>query len=270
MKKTDLALHHICRRARRLMRKKTIRRTLLFALPLFFFSLLGVFALVRAAVLALWPLWGLRVDGVFYLLCGGAAYLLSLLFLSPLWEGILAFAYRAAKQERADMTALGLFYMGARAYRFALLRGLGRMGRFLLWAFVSMGLGCVAVTVASKVGDVAGALLLALTFWLLLFLPFWFLHAGKDQFLSNAVKVDHEFALSHAQHMGEVKRLSHFAIGEAAREKVLLHRSAVWRLNLRFVPLFLLSVLLLGLPLLYVLPYFVLSRAVLRCRMLHE
>lgn len=270
MKNSEFALQNICAKSRRLMRKKPLRRTLRFAFLLCLFAVLGIYAAVGTAAFALAPSFGLSGgEPLVYAVCGTLSCLLTFLFVTPLWEGILAFAFHAAEKERADFATLFAFYTDARLYRFALLRGMGRMGRLLLWSVLTVTLATGACHASKTVGGAVGALILALTFWFLLFLPFFFLYAAKDRFLLNALKTENEAAAVSVIADSGAKR-SHFPLAAISRKKIRFYRGRVTGLTVRFLPLFLLSVLLAGIPFFYTLPYFITARAVLRSRILNE
>lgn len=270
MKNSEFALKNVCAKARRLMRKKPIRRALRFALPLCLFSVLGIYAAVRTVTFALAPYLGIGGrETLCYAVCGALSCLLTFFFVTPLWEGLLAFAYQAAEKERADFATLFAFYTGGRLYRFALGRGCGRIGRLLLWSGLTVGIAATALYAAKTVRGAFAPLILALCFWFLLFLPVFFLYAAKDRFLLNALKTANEASASSAI-SDSTERRSHFALAAVSRKKVRLYRGKVTGLTLRFVPLFFLSVLLIGFPLFYTIPYFITARAVLRSRILNE
>ena len=250
---------------RPLYREKSVMRALFFAVMLFSFSLLGLAVLLFCIAQAPFLLaFGVSPFSLFGAALG--ALCLALYLLSPFWEGILAFCNRAVLDKGADFSLLFSFCIEKRLTRFALLRGGGRVLRLLFWALFSLFVSYLGLFAAWEMQK-ARILILVITAVLLLFLLLFFLHMEKDMLLWNAVLTR---ALKDEKEGNSAPIPSYSVICYASARCVRRYTRSALLLFLRYLPLFIVSVLFLGIPFLFFLPRYLLTRAALMTTVLNE
>ncbi len=266
MTKPSLSIKNTTSASRALRRERTVSRALFFALLSFFLSFLGFFAIAMgglSAIIFLSPV--LQGELLLWLLAAILAISLSLLLLAPFWEGILSFCSVALWEEKADYFALFSFLVDKKLFRFALLRGSGRVLRLILWSLFSLFVAYFGFGAAMTAKAPYGALLLALTVLFLVFLLLFFLHLGKDKLLFNAL-----LTKKRTEAAGELGLPSYLSLCYESANRMRRYSARVLGLFLRYLPLFILSALFLGAPLLFFLPRYLLARAALITAILNE
>ncbi len=176
----------------------------------------------------------------------------GLFLLSPLWRGVQALLLHRFLYGETDFSLLFYFFSHRGRYAFSLrrsFRGFLRLSLFLLLLDAGARLGSVVgnwlllsrqPTVALLVG------LLSLGFVVLLLFVFSLWNA--DSFLMDAAFLT-------------APLLSYRQLHALSARKMKRGRGALRRLNLSFLPLWIVSVLLLGIPLVFVVPYYITSRS---------
>ncbi|MBP3437497.1 MAG: hypothetical protein J6K61_06310 [Clostridia bacterium] len=268
MKKTRFSLKQTTKNNQGLLRRKDIKRTLIFALPLFAFALCGLYAVVQSGLAALVSfIPPLKNEEIASFATSAISFGFSLLFLSPFWEGIVSFCQTAVLTDEADFSSLFAFFVNKRLFRFAIRRGFGRVFRLALFSGFSVFVAYLGIWASSVSSAPRGALILSLSAAFLLFLLFFFLHLGKDYFLWN-----HLLSKERKETAGEISPAlcKYSALCRASANQMRSHYGKVLGLTLRFMPLFILSLVFLGIPLIFVLPRFMLLRASLASCILKE
>lgn len=188
--------------------------------------------------------------------------LLSALFLlSPLWRGIQALLLHRLLYGQADFNLLFYFYSHRSRYAFSVRRSFRsflRLALLMLLLCVGARLGVLVgnwllVSKQPAVALLVGLLSLGFIFILLFVFSLW----NSDSFLMDAAFLSSPL-------------LSYRQILAVSERKMKRGRVALRRLNLSFIPLWLLSVLLLGIPLPFVVPYYITSRAHLAVFLIHN
>jgi len=250
-----VSLFRCRKRARAVLRRSGIAPVIAALTFLSFFAFLGLCALCERLMLAVPSL----PRSVSYVISVAASVLIGVLLLAPLSLGIDAFVLEHLRHGKADYSILLSFYTARKRYRAATARMLSRFLRFfgftlLLWAVLALG-GAVASSLYLGGDAVRATLVLCVTvLFFALTLLFWILSAAR-LFLTDAVLASSPL-LTHRQ----AKALSAL-LTRAYRAKIVCHA-------LSFLPLFLLSFLLLGIPLMCVIPYERVSRNEMALRLL--
>ncbi len=267
MTKPTLSIKNALSASLVLRREKAVTRTLFFANLSFLLSFLGLFVIEMGAFGALTlPFPFLKEEPILWLLAAVLAFALSLFLLAPYWEGILSFCTLAQMEGRADFSAIHAFLVQKKLLRFAFLRGAGRAIRLILWSLFSLFVAYFGFGAALEAKSYDGIFLLVATALFLLFLLFLFLHLGKDKLLFNALLTK----MRRNEAAGEGIALSYFALSGESAGYMRRFAKRLLCLFLRYLPLFFLSVLLLGIPLLFLLPRYLLARAALITSILNE
>lgn len=237
--------------------KKAAQTTLVregLVLPVAFFLLLLTLALVGTLSLFGGVLAWLGAD--LSLPCKGSLYFLSwgltLCLLFPFWLGIKQVIYSALFHGRTDFSLVFSFFTGKRRYLYAIGRALRVLGRLslafgLLYGIATLGNAVSADLVASHRPALA-LLVLVISIFFCILTVVTFSHWRSDGFLTDAILFQ-STALTHRQ--ANALSVSRMKTG----------RPLVRRLWLSFLPFWLLSLLLLGIPLFFVIPYYLSARA---------
>lgn len=187
--------------------------------------------------------------------------LLEVFLLSPLWRGVQALLLHRFLFGQTDFGLLFYFYSHRSRYAFSVrrsIRGLLRLALLLLLLSVGARLGVVVgdwllISKQPAVALLVG--LLSLGFILLLLFVFFLWNA--DSFLMDAAFLSSPL-------------LSYRQLHAISARKMKKGRGALRRLNLSFLPLWTVSVLLLGIPLVFVLPYYIVARSHLAVFLIHN
>jgi hypothetical protein len=196
-----------------------------------------------------------------YGLACAASILCIVLVVSPFYRGIEHLAMGYVLFGRLHYGAVLAFYTQSVRYRYAVCKGLSRIGRFALYvavSFAAMRLGRrVAEHLIGEGDTVRGALVLGgtLLFMLLALVIFWFFAASR--FLMGAATAS-------------APLLSYRQILALSAVKMRVYRKKVFLYQISFIPLLILSIALLGLPLVFVLPYMRMTKCVLGAEILRQ
>lgn len=229
---------------------------LLFALA--FLSLVGIACLLEAFL----PQLGISDNPGTVLLVSYASLLLCGIFLIfPLWQGVRMLVTQSLLCGRLDVEYLLFFLRSRKHYFFSLRRAFRSLVRIHLYLAVFVLLSRLGVVVGRELmwaDREACALLVFLfsAFIICLWTVFLF-RRQADTFLMDVALLSAP-ALSY----GSLYKLS------AVRMKQ--GRRALCRLNFSFLPHFILSVLLLGVPYIFVIPYYITARACLAYRLITD
>ena len=237
-----VSLFRCRKRARAVLRQSGIAPVIAALVFLSFFAFLGLCNLCERLVLAVPTL----PRGIAYVIAVAASVLICVLLLAPLSLGTDAFILECLRHGRADYSIFLSFYTARKRYLAAIARMLSRFLRFfgfllLLWAVLALG-EAVASSLYSGGDAVRATLVLCITvLFFALTLLFWISSAAR-LFLTDAILASSPL-LTHRQ-----ARALSALLTRAYRAKIVCHA-------LSFLPLFLLSFLLLGIPLMCVIPY---------------
>ncbi len=242
-----ISLHACRKKARTALRRSGMAPVIAALTFLCFFTVLGLCALFDYCFSAISAI----PEALAYVLAVFCSVTCSALLIAPLRIGLDAFTLEFLRHGRVDHALLLSFYTEGGRYREAVRSMLARFLRIaafalLLWAELLLG---VAVTrVLLEGGDAVRATLVlgtAVLFFLLMCL--FFAYSSASCFLTDAV-----LATSPLLTYRQAKALSALMMRHY-RAKAIGH-------TLAFLPLFLLSLLLLGIPLMFLIPYIRASR----------
>ena len=263
MSKPSLSVKELTLSSRLLLREKRIQRPVFFATLLFFLAFFGLFVIYFGLAFFLFSLIEpLALSPISAFLSALLSLSLSILSLSPFWEGILSFCTLAAWEKKADASAFFAFLLEKRLARFALWRSLGRILRLVLFSLFALFVSYLALFAASAKTGWHAAWLLCAAALLLSFLLFFFLYLGRDKLLWNPLLTREEEE--------EREKSGYLSLCHASAIRMRRHYGKVLRLFLRYLPLFILSFAFLGVPLLFVVPRYLLVRATLINAILNE
>jgi len=261
MSLTNISLRKTRKTARAYLRASKIAPMIALAWFISVFSVCGVAALMRAFFFAPTDYIPAYSETFAYVLACVATLLLILFLIYPFYCGMDMLVMGYVLHKKIEWGSLFSFYTAANRYRYALRIGAERLLRFFfcgvtLWVVMRLGRSVASSLLAS--GDLSRAafvlcgtfLFIGITLW-----AFWSLSA--TDFLMSA-SIASAPSLSYRQ----IKVLAKRA-GRCWRRKVFWHQAML-------LPLFIASVLLFGIPLIFVIPYAkmskcVLSRALLQC-----
>lgn len=233
-------------------------------LPVFVFILMLALSLTGGAFL-LWQI------AIFFVKIGtiniknagflaAALFCLTLSFLfAPIWEGMKSLFFQRLSLGRMDYKTFFLYFNHPKRYFYAVRRALFHLlqlvltlGSFSAIAFLGTS---VARNLVSIDREVAACIVLCVTVLLLVFLVFFYVFLRTNAFLMSAA-----FLCAPLLKDRQLRTVSH--------HKMKSGRHSLFRLDLSFFLIFLLSSLLLFLPLLFVIPYYVVSRVCLSYHLL--
>lgn len=236
------------KKAREALRGKSGVRLLSVALLfLCFFAFCGIAAAGLAVMHAFFPQGG----SAFYLLVACVTLLLVGILWAPVWEGLLSLFCRLVRHGHVGAAELLSFCVDKKRYRYSFLRYLGRLLRAtLFWgAAISVArLGYAVAAYLAEAGAVArAALVLGGTVCFLALLLLLALRFSYRTYLMEAAR----FA---------VPTLSFRSVGVISAGAMRHKYGRVLLLDVSFLPMFIFSFLLLGIPLFYVFPHYVAAR----------
>ncbi len=239
---------YACRKnARAALRRSGMAPVIAAIAFLCFFTVLGLCALFKCCFSAIPAL----SEALAYALAVLCSVICAVLLVAPFRVGLDAFILEFLRRGRVDHALLLSFYTEGRRYRAAVLSMLARVLRIfafslLLWTELLLG---VAVTrVLLEGGDsVRATLVLGMTVLFFLLMCLFFAYSSASLFLTDAV-----LATSPLLTYRQAKALSAL--------KMRHYRSKAIGHTLAFLPLFLLSLLLLGIPFMFLIPYIRASR----------
>ena len=175
----------------------------------------------------------------------------AVFFLAPLWRGLNAFPIYSMLSEEADIRMLFFFFSHKRRYCYAIrrtVRGIFRIVFFFALLIAVASLGRSVAEDLLKAGESAVALLvLLLSVFFSVLLVVAFARWRQDLFL-----LDYIFLSSPLLTYRQARTLSARRMRCGCRD--------LRQLNASFLPLWLLSVLGLGIPLVFVIPYYIVAR----------
>lgn len=182
------------------------------------------------------------------------SFLIGFFVLSPLWRGLQMLLLHGLIFGRTETSLLFYCYSHGKRYLRALRRCLGSIVFLVLCFFLLFAVSISGLRVGRYLLQAereAGALfILTLTLLFLVLIVFFFEALRDDAFLLDAV-------------MLSAPLLSYRQCRVASARAVAHKKEVVRRFRRSFVPLWLLSFLLLGLPLVVVLPYYMGTKACL-------
>lgn len=216
--------------------------TLLLWRGIFFFVMLGVTNITSAALVA------------FVLFCLG----LCLLF-APLWKGIKATLFQQLVLGRMDYKTVFLYFSHPKRYFFAVRHALAKLlqilGFLAVFGLVARLGKAVAQTLFSVERVAAACFVLCVSILLLFLLLLFYFVLRSNSFLVGAAHLC-------------APLLSDRQLRALSKSKMQGGRRALFRLELSFLPLFLLSAPLLFFPLVFLFPYYLMSRVCLSYHLL--
>ena len=182
------------------------------------------------------------------------SFLVALFVLSPLWRGLQMLLLHGLIFGRTEISLLFYCYSHKKRYLRALRRCLGGIFFLVLCFFLLFAVALSGLRVGQYLlyaeREACALFILTLTFLFLLLIVFFFQALRDDAFLLDAVMLSAPL-LSYRQ-------------CRATAARVISHKKeTVRRFRRTFIPLWLLSFLLLGLPLVVVLPYYMGTKACL-------
>lgn len=228
-------------------------------LPLFLlfsvliFAFLGIAYFVRELCFLLFLLPWATVGSI------AITLLLAIFLLSPLWRGLLVYPVYAQMCGKCDLRMLFFFFSHKQRYFYAVRRGLGCVFRAILffsvfYAIAVLG-GLVGRDMMALNRNAVALLVFLLSVTFLVLLIFAFSRWRTDLFL-----LDHIFLSAPLLTTRQAKTLS--------ARKMRGGGTALRRLNRAFLPFWVLSVLGLGIPLVFFVPYYIAVRGQLAMYMM--
>ena len=212
------------------------------------FSVCGVFSVCEGALRLL----GWRKEPTFYLLFLLVGLLPCALFLAPLGEGIAVFFYRLSRSHHPKPSDMLSFFYDGKRYRYALLRFAGRLFRVSLFGSVFFAVACLGKRVAEYFiltgAEARAALVLGGTILFLLLLLGMGIRFSYRSYLMGAARFS-------------VPTLSYRALRGISSVGMKHRYGKVILLDLSFLPLLVLSLFLLGIPLVFLIPRYLAARA---------
>ena len=258
---TNISLRKTRKTARAYLRASKIAPMVALAWFISVVSVCGVAALMREFFFAPTAYIPAYSEMLAYTLACVASLLLVLFLIYPFYCGIDMLVMGYVLHKKIEWGSLFSFYTAANRYRYAVRIGAERVLRFFfcgatLWVVMRFGRSVASSLLAS--GDISRAafvlcgtfLFLGITLW-----AFWCISATGFMMSASIASAP---SLSYRQIKVLAKRT-----GKYWRRKVFWHQAML-------LPLFIVSVLLFCVPLIFVIPYAkmskcVLSRALLQC-----
>lgn len=247
-------------RSRVLLKKERL------CLPLFLLCLLLALALAGGAMLV-WQiaLFFVKIDVCDFtgaVIISGVSFFLAGCFLfAPLWKGINSSIFQYLTVGRMDYCTLFLYYSHSKRYFFAVRRALYRLMRLFALLFLLGAVAILGVSVADVLLSVqrkaAACFVICGTMLVLLLLLVFHYFLRTNLFLVSAASLC-------------APLLRDRQLCSVSLHKMRSGRRDLVHLELSFLPLFLLSALLLFVPLIFVLPYYVASRVCLSYYLLSD
>lgn len=235
-------------------------------LPLFLLCLLLAWALAGGAILV-WRIAFFFVKiGVCDITCativsGISFFLVGCFVFAPLWKGIKSAIFQCLTTGRMDYCALFLYYSGFKRYFFAVRRALYRLLRFFALLFLLGAVAMLGVSVSNVLSSVqreaAACFVICVTMLVLLLLLVIHYFWRTNLFLVSAASLC-------------APLLRDRQLCAVSLCKMRIGRRELFRLELSFFPLFMMSAILLFVPLIFVLPYYVASRVCLSYHLLSD
>ena len=212
------------------------------------FAFLGMFSVCAVCLRLL----GFPNRPTAYLVLALTGVVLPCLFLAPLWEGVYAFFYRLSRTRTPKLSEFFSFYSGAKRYRYALWRFVCRQTRRLFFLFAFLSVAWLGKTVAEYLvytGDMMRAAWVSggTLFFLFLLLVMGIRFAYRPYLMGAA--------------LFSVPSFSHRSAGAVSAVGMRHRYGKVILLDLSFLPLFLFGILLLGIPLVFLIPRYFAARA---------
>ena len=219
------------------------------------FSLLGISYFSFAALRAL-------LSPIHASVWASVSVLLFWIFLlSPLWRGVQMLFLHELLFGRSEMALVLYCYSHRRRYFFAVRRAVRSIclwgGCFGLLVWLSVLGQRVAVHLLEAERPAASLLILILTVFFLCVILFFCFSLSGDTFLVDAVFLSSPL-------------LSYSQTRAIAVRRMRSERALLCRLRCSFIPLWTLSVVLLGLPLILVLPYYIALKAHLAAALIKD
>ena len=191
----------------------------------------------------------------------GTGGLFVLIFLlHPLWHGVKMLLLHTLCFGKPAAEDVFFFFRSKKRYCYVLrytvrflLRALLYCG--LLFTLSHLGYGVGRYLIGAEREAVA-LLILALSLIFVFLLSFFFFLWRADSFLMDATLLT-------------ATKLSYRQLHAISAMRMKRGRRLVWRMNLSFLPLFVLSIFMAGLPLFFVIPYYVVSRSCLAYRLFY-
>lgn len=181
--------------------------------------------------------------------------------LAPLWRGLKMIYLHALLFGRTEMSLLFYCYSHSRRYFFAVRRSIRNIGGAMLCFLALSLLSALGQGVAQHLLDAgrqaASLLILLLTAAFFFIVLFCFFSFYNDAFLWDAVFLS-------------APLLSYSQSRTVAVRRMRSEKAAVRRLRCSFLPLWVLSFLLFGLPLVFVLPYYMAVKAHLAVSLIQD
>ncbi len=248
------------RRARSRLRGAGVAFTVSLVSLICFFAFLGESAFFEAFFSALVE-YTPMTHAVGYLLAAVCTVFLFIFGIAPLWRGIYAFVLGYLLHSRVDFGAVFSFYTAKRRYLYAVRAAFSSFFRlcfFLSALFFVLRIGRMLSLDLLRVGEGARAVaILSLTVIFALFLIFTLWVLSARAYLMDAAFLCAPL-LSYKQVMAISKCVTKGRLGLIAKHRLMLF------------PFFVFSVMCLGVPFLFVLPYALTAKGVLSLTLLRK
>ncbi len=185
----------------------------------------------------------------------------AVFLLAPLWRGLEMLFLHDILFGRREASLLFYCYSHKRRYFFAVVRSMCALGGVALCILCMLLLTDLGQSVGKKLLDAnrsaAALLILSLTVLFLFLILFCFFSCRNDSFLWDAVFLSAPLLSFRQSHILSARRMRS-------------ERRALRRLRCSFLPLWLLSFLLLGLPFIVVFPYYLGAKAHLAAALIKD
>lgn len=229
---------------------------LLFALA--FLSLVGIACLLEAFL----PQLGISDNPDTVLLVSYASLLFTGLFLIfPLWQGVRMLIIQSLLCGRLDFEYLLFFLRSKKRYLFSVHRAFRSLLRIHLYLVVFVLLSRLGVTVGRELlgadREACALLVFLFTAFVICLWTFFLLQRQADAFLIDVALLS-------------APTLSYGSLYKISAVRMKQGRRVLRRLNFSFLPHFIFSVLLLGVPCIFVIPYYITARACLSYRLITD
>ena len=189
---------------------------------------------------------------LYYLLFAAVALLFGGLLFAPFSEGCAAFFYCLVRYGRRNFAEFFAFFLVGKRFRYALARYLCRLSRTLFFLAVFFSIAILGNGVGGYLAETGalarGALVLGGTLCFLLLLLVLYVRFSYRTYLMGAARFS-------------VPALSFRSVGTVSSVGMRHRYGKVLCLDLSFLPLFIFSFLLLGIPLIFVIPHYLAAKA---------
>ncbi len=191
----------------------------------------------------------------------GTALFLFFFLLAPFWRGLQNIVFHGLFCGRFELGSLFYYFSHKKRYFFAVRHSIRSFARLVLCIALLFTVSALGNTVGSYLLEAGQNAIALLVFFLsavfLCLVIFFFSLWRADAFLVNVAFLSAPLLSYRQLHLLSARKMKH-------------SRRTLRRLNLSFCPLWLLSLLLLGFPLLFTVPYYITARAQLAFYLIND